>query len=583
MFSKKDQIGQGASATRDSVIPERLQNNAIGCPGLSPGADEIHGLSRDLPKRMAVFSYKRTIPCLWVIFLGGTGTGKSTLFNAFCGRDLSETGVERPKTSGPVVYAHLGLPLKKDFPFPHIQVEILALEEDAFAPVRGRPGHLLILQHHQENRSHLAVVDTPDLDSVETENRRFAEDVYLLADVVVFVSSQEKYADEVPFQFLEKVVRESKPYYFLLNKVHEGLSREDVRGTLETQGVTLSSNRIWLLPHVPQDPSRHISEDASFLDFADHLFGDLSEGKAGPVGKEVYLRERRDLKERIERLLELLELENEETRHWTADLENLFGKATRGLAQEEKERYAAKSREFLGKEIRRLFTRYDILARPRQFVKSLLLRPFRLLRGPEGKPGQARREELLKIRQKIDLAPVQRILEKFNASVLKELSPSNQTAPLFQELRRPGLALTDEEIRTRVLERQDHLEKWLEEKFRRLSEDLPRRKKWGIYSTTILWGILILSFETVVGGGFSIIDAALDSALAPFVTKGTVELFAYHEIQKIARELAVQYHEGLASVVAVQRDRYRACLESLTTPPDTLEWIRSFYVTMSEK
>ena len=80
-------------------------------PGLTPDAEEINALVQDFSKNLAVFAYKQNLPRLWIVFLGGTGTGKSTLFNAFCGESLSATGVERPKTVGPVVYAHRNCPI----------------------------------------------------------------------------------------------------------------------------------------------------------------------------------------------------------------------------------------------------------------------------------------------------------------------------------------------------------------------------------------------------------------------------------------------------------------------------------------
>ena len=66
-----------------------------------------------------------------------------------------------------------------------------------------------------------------------------------------------------------------------------------------------------------------------------------------------------------------------------------------------------------------------------------------------------------------------------------------------------------------------------------------------------------------MGGGFTLIDAVLGSALAPFVTKGTVELFAYHEIQKITRGLAERYQEEMLAVIHAQKERYERCLQSL--------------------
>jgi hypothetical protein len=167
--------------------------------------------------------------------------------------------------------------------------------------------------------------------------------------------------------------------------------------------------------------------------------------------------------------------------------------------------------------------------------------------------------------------PVQTAVERFNAEVLKELSPKDQRAPLFMTMRRPGVALTAKEIRSLVFQEQERLERWLENQFQTLAQGIPWAKKWGIYSTSILWGILIIALEIVVGGGFSILDAALDSAIAPFVTKGAVELFAYHEIQKVARELSRRYQDGLLSVMKEQEKRYEACLDSLLTAEEVVK------------
>ncbi|MFH1123752.1 MAG: hypothetical protein V1758_08850, partial [Pseudomonadota bacterium] len=133
-----------------------------------------------------------------------------------------------------------------------------------------------------------------------------------------------------------------------------------------------------------------------------------------------------------------------------------------------------------------------------------------------------------------------------------------------------------------IMEEQDRLDSWLKETFDELARSFPASKKWGIYTASFLWGILILSFETAVGGGFSVIDAALDSALAPLVTKGTAELFAYYEIRKIARELAERYRKGLLSVLRRQQDRYQACIESLITPEETLKGLERLQQEISD-
>jgi hypothetical protein len=55
-----------------------------------------------------------------------------------------------------------------------------------------------------------------------------------------------------------------------------------------------------------------------------------------------------------------------------------------------------------------------------------------------------------------------------------------------------------------------------------------------------------------------------------------VELFAYHEIQRLARELAERYQAGLLSVVREQRDRYERALQSLMTDESTRQQLESW-------
>jgi hypothetical protein len=197
------------------------------------------------------------------------------------------------------------------------------------------------------------------------------------------------------------------------------------------------------------------------------------------------------------------------------------------------------------------------------------------------KPDPKYKEELRNVRRKIDLVPIRTAVERFNSLVLEKLSPADENAPLFKKIRDPGISLTPEEVKDLVWKAQDQLDEWLAKRFESLAASLPRTKRWGIYSTSILWGILIVSLEVVVGGGFTILDALLGSALAPFVTKGTVEVFAFHEIQKVTRELAARYQEGLLSVIHAQKERYEQCLESLLPSPEAKAGLQEMHRQVS--
>ena len=563
VMTNGDIHGNFQSSTLDGFQPETVR-----VPGLTPSSGEIPFLARDLKKRIDILKYKQGMPCLWVVFLGGTGTGKSTLFNALCGTALSETGVERPKTYGPILYAPQGCPVETHFPLPGTALCKETCKDGGLKTATGGAGRLVILEHSRSELRHLVLVDTPDLDSVEIENRRIAEDLFLLSDAVVFVTSQEKYADEVPHRFLLRILQGQRPFFVLFNKAEERATPDDFLSAVRGEELAQARDRLWMVPYCTGNAFQSILQDPSFLRFKTHIERELSKSRAEHLRAGLLSGRDREIHDRASRLHTLLEEERRSAEAWREGLKERCDRLCSRFIKEQEESFSRKSRESIQREIRKLFSKYDVLAGPRKAIREILLTPLRFIGVLREQDHQ---ESLLKVRQRIDLMPVQAAVEHFNTLVLKDLSPKDPRSPLFEHMRRLGVALTAEEIRTLVFREQERLEHWLENQFETLSQGIPWVKKWGIYSTSILWGILIIAFEIVVGGGFSVLDAALDSAIAPFVTKGAVELFAYHEIQKVARDLSRRYQEGLLSVMKEQEKRYEACLDSLLTQEEVLK------------
>jgi hypothetical protein len=559
-----------------------LRPETIPHPGLTEEAREIPQLVTDSHKTIAIWIYKLRVPCVWVVFLGGTGTGKSTVFNAVCGKVLSETGVERPKTSGPIAYAHRDCSLEDSFPFAGTSVTKIPSMDSSFSPAVGLTGSLLAVMHDRDNWSHLVLVDTPDLDSVETGNRKVAEDLYLLSDAVVFLTSQEKYADEVPSLFLKRIMREGKPCYVIFNKADMAATKEEVLSTFQSETVSIPGDRIWLIPYSATSVFQSVLDSPAFHGFSLLFSEELCGSEGAKLLQGTLAREKEAAEKSLARLLELLEREKKDAIQWLNQLRTLSQGASLDLIREQRDRFSQRSGDYLSSEIRHLFAKYDVLARPRQILKHILLAPLRLLGLVDAEARDAHRNALQKVREKIDLVPIQTAVERLNRLVLEKLSPPDVTAPLFVRLRKPGVALSGEEVRSLIWQEQDKLDQWLEKTFEALAQGIPSHKKLGIYSTSILWGILIITFEVLVGGGFSILDAALDSTIAPFVTKGAMELFAYHEIRKIARQLAERYQAGLVSVVTIQEERYEQCLNSLLVPQQTLTMLKAFHSRIND-
>lgn len=562
-MTNSDTHGDFHSSRFDGFQPESVK-----VPGLTKSSLEIPSLAKNLRKRIDSLKYKQGMPCLWVVFLGGTGTGKSTLFNALCGAALSETGVERPKTCGPILYAPKGCPVENRFPLPGMELCKETGEGSGLKAAAGSAGRLVILEHARREFSHLILADTPDLDSVELDNRQVAEDFFLFSDAVIFVTSQEKYADEVPHRFLLRILKGQRPFFVLFNKAEEGAMPEDFLSTINEAALSHEKDRLWIIPYVQGNPVQAISQHPSFLKFKSLVEQELAPSLVEALRTELLSKRAQETQAMASDLLHRLQEEKREAEAWRTGLREGCDKICSQFIREQEESFSQRNREFIQREIRKLFSKYDVLAKPRQAIRQILLTPLRFIGVLKE---QDHKEALLRVRQRIDLMPVQTTVERFNGDVLKELSPKDQRAPLFMSMRRPGVALAAEEIRSLVFQEQERLERWLETQFQTLAQGIPWAKKWGIYSTSILWGILIIALEIVVGGGFSILDAALNSAIAPFVTKGAVELFAYHEIQKVARELSRRYQDGLLSVMKEQEKRYEACLDSLLTAEEVVE------------
>jgi energy-coupling factor transporter ATP-binding protein EcfA2 len=132
-----------------------------------------------------------------VVFAGPTGSGKSTILNSIAGRTISPSGSLRPTTTKPLVFSDSRRSGTVDLGDVQFDLE---LGDAAFL-------------------NDVALIDTPDIDSTNTANHRYALGVLAAADVVVFVASALRYADLVPWDVLRSVTERGIPVIHVLNRI----------------------------------------------------------------------------------------------------------------------------------------------------------------------------------------------------------------------------------------------------------------------------------------------------------------------------------------------------------------------------
>src|SRR5687768_16749409 len=141
---------------------------------------------------------------------GSTGAGKSTLVNSLVGSRVTQPGVLRPTTRSPVLVHN---PADAEW---FGQDRLLPELERVTKPTNDPDALQLVASDAVP--AGLAILDAPDIDSVEERNRTLAAQLLAAADLWLFVTSAARYADQVPWDFLRKAAERSAAVAIVLDR-----------------------------------------------------------------------------------------------------------------------------------------------------------------------------------------------------------------------------------------------------------------------------------------------------------------------------------------------------------------------------
>nr|WP_244954219.1 dynamin family protein [Spelaeicoccus albus] len=169
-----------------------------------------------------------------VVVGGSTGAGKSTLVNSLVGEEVSPAGVIRPTTRRPVLIHH-----PDDG---HVFASSAYGDWDGLDPV---------VRAHSGLPAGLALLDAPDLDSIDDSNRAFAARLTAAADLWLFTTTAARYADAVPWNHVKQATSNGTTLAVVLDRV-PGDSARPVRRHLSEMLVAegLESTPLFLIPEV---------------------------------------------------------------------------------------------------------------------------------------------------------------------------------------------------------------------------------------------------------------------------------------------------------------------------------------------
>ncbi|WP_144792195.1 dynamin family protein [Kocuria palustris] len=283
---------------------------------------------------------------------GSTGAGKSTVVNSLVGRPVTRSGVVRPTTRQPMLIHHPddAAAFEGTRVLPHLarvrgrlarpseaDGSAEARPEDRTAEDRGAPetamaGSSLVLLADRGVDSGIALLDAPDIDSVSEDNRRLAGQLLAAADLWLFTTTANRYADAAAWELLVEAGRRSITVAVILDRVPPGAAGEiepDLRRMLAEKG--LGEAPIFVIPESPLNAAGMLP--AGTVDPLRTWLGDLAADAQGrsDVARRTLGGALRQISDRTDEVAAAVAAQDEVLTQLRTDVEEAYRKALEAI------------------------------------------------------------------------------------------------------------------------------------------------------------------------------------------------------------------------------------------------------------
>ncbi|MEO3811887.1 dynamin family protein [Sphaerisporangium sp. B11E5] len=195
-----------------------LKNSVTGLRlGLEvPGVAEARKAQAEILAQLENYVIPRvhmsTAPAL-IAVVGSTGAGKSTLVNTLAAAKVSLTGVRRPTTGTPVLVCH---PDDRDW---FTKGDVLGDMVRVDRPTGDGSLDTLVLTDSERLPTGVALLDTPDIDSVVERHHDIARRMLDASDLWIFVTTATRYADAPAWELLRLAKERGTRIAIVLSRV----------------------------------------------------------------------------------------------------------------------------------------------------------------------------------------------------------------------------------------------------------------------------------------------------------------------------------------------------------------------------